>query len=206
MINSERIARDVIVIGGSAGAVVPIIELVAALPRSIPAAIAIVLHRSPFYETRLPFIMGRRASLTVIEANEAEPLKHGVVYLAPRDQHLVIGSGVVRLNRDVKEHRTRPAIDPLFRSAAASYGDRVAGVLLSGMGGDGVSGLLQIKARRGLSLVQSPAEAEFSIMPWRAINDDDVDAVLRIETLAKVLPVIARGEVYHDGRGLPAGV
>jgi two-component system chemotaxis response regulator CheB len=136
VINAERVPRDVIVIGGSAGAVLPVIALLEALPRSIPAAIALVLHRSPFHETRLSWVLGRRSALPVIEPAGGEPVKHGVVYVAPRDQHMVVDDGALRVNRDAKEHRTRPAIDPLFRSAAAFYGGRVAGVLLSGMGAD----------------------------------------------------------------------
>src|SRR5262245_12407417 len=201
MINPERVARDVIVIGGSAGAVIPVIRLLSALPRAIPAAIALVVHRSPFHESRLSWVLSRRSRLLVIEPTEAEPVKHGVVYVAPRDQHMVIDHGVIRLNRDAKEHRTRPAIDPLFRSAAASYRDRVAGVLLSGMGADGVSGLLHIKAAGGLSLVQSPVEAEFSIMPNHAIHEDDVDAVLPVNALAEALAVIAKGGAHRNGRG-----
>lgn len=201
MINAERVPRDLIVIGGSAGSVVPVIRLLSALPGSIPAAIAVVVHRSPFHESQLSWVLSRRTRLSVTEPTEAEPLKHGVVYVAPRDQHMVVDHGVIRLNRDAKEHRTRPAIDPLFRSAAASYGDRVAGVLLSGMGADGVSGLIHIKAAGGLSLVQSPGEAEFPIMPDRAIHEDDVDAVLPVDALAEALAVIASGGVHANGRG-----
>jgi two-component system chemotaxis response regulator CheB len=199
MINAERVARDLIVIGGSAGALIPLMQLLEGLPRSLPAAVAIVLHRSPFHETRLPWVLGRRTKLLVTEATEGDALGHGVVYLAPRDQHLLIEDGVLRVDRSAKEHRTRPAIDPLFRTAAKHYGNRVVGVLLSGMGADGVSGLLHIKAAGGLSLVQSPAEAEFSVMPTRAINEDDVDAALPVDALAEALSVLAEGGVLENG-------
>src|SRR5882724_9182578 len=102
--------------------------------------------------------------------------------------------GVLPLNRAAREHRTRPAVDPLFRSAAARYGERVVGVLLSGMGADGVSGLTAIKKAGGMSLVQSPAEARFESMPVAAICEDHVDAVLTVEELAAVLAQLARGE------------
>jgi len=85
-------------------------------------------------------------------------------------------------------------VDPLFRSAAARYGERVVGVLLSGMGADGVSGLIAIKKAGGMSLVPSPAEARFHNMPVAAICEDHVDAVLTVEELAPVLAQLARGD------------
>jgi two-component system chemotaxis response regulator CheB len=106
---------------------------------------------------------------------------------------MVMQDSVMRLDRGPKQHRTRPAIDPLFRSAAAVYGPRVVGVLLSGMGGDGVTGLIDIKHSGGVSLVQSPAEAQFPTMPSRAIKEDDVDGAVTVAGLAQILPVLAAG-------------
>jgi two-component system chemotaxis response regulator CheB len=156
----------------------------------------VVLHRSPFHETRLPWVLSRRSSLPVMEPSEGDQVKHGAVFVARRDEHLLLDDGVFRLDHGPREHRTRPAIDPLFRTAAAAYGPRVVGVLLSGMGGDGVSGLVQIKAAGGLSLVQSPTQAQFSVMPVRAIKEDDVDGVLPIERLAEALTALASGQPY----------
>jgi two-component system chemotaxis response regulator CheB len=110
-----------------------------------------------------------------------------------------VEGGVVRLNRGPKEHRTRPAIDPLFRSASDAYGKRVVGVLLSGMGADGVSGLIRIKSNGGISLVQNPAEARFPPLPCNAIAEDDVDAVLTVTQLAGVLADLAWGRPLPDG-------
>jgi two-component system chemotaxis response regulator CheB len=195
MINAERVARDVIVIGGSAGAFPVMKGLLEVLPGSLPAAIGLVIHRSPYFESRLPSLLGSRSRLAVLEPRDGDPVRHGAVLLAPRDQHLVFEEdGVARLYRGPKEHLSRPAIDPLFRTAARSYGPRVAGVLLSGMNGDGVSGLIHIKARGGLSLVQSPAQAEYTVMPARAIEEDDVDAVVEVEALAGILTALAAGE------------
>src|SRR5262249_27438159 len=156
MINIERIRRNVITIGASAGGVEGLSYLFSLLPRDDPSAIATVLHRSPVVETRLPAVLGRRARLRVIEQADGEPFELGSIYAATRDQHLMLEDGVVRLNRGPKEHRTRPAIDPLFRSAAEAYGERVVGVLLSGFGDDGVPGLIEIKKAGGLSIVQDP--------------------------------------------------
>ena len=202
MINSERIARDIVVIGASAGGIAPIKELLTLLPRDFAATVGIVVHRSPFYETRLPWVLGVRARLPVLEPEDADPVRLGAVYVAPRDQHMVFEDAILRVSRGAKEHRTRPSIDPLFRSAADVYGKRVVGVLLSGLGADGVSGLIAIKQAGGLSLVQDPAEAQFPTMPRAAIGEDDVDGVVSIQDLAIILPALTRGEAIV---GAPTG-
>jgi two-component system chemotaxis response regulator CheB len=198
-INEERIARDFIAIGASAGGVTALMHLLELLPSDLPAAVTIVLHRSPYHETQLPVVLGRRAGLTVIEPTDGAPVQRNVVYVAPRDQHMVMHDGVVRLDRGPKQHRTRPAIDPLFRSAAATYGNRVVGILLSGMGGDGVTGLIDIKHAGGISLVQSPREAEFPTMPNRAIKEDDVDGAFTVAGIAEAIVVLAAGGTVEPG-------
>ncbi len=204
-INGDHVARDVVVIGASAGGVLAIKDLLEALPGDLGAPVLIVLHRSPFHETRLAEVLGRHSPLVVMEPDDGASIRAGLVYVAPRDQHLVMHDGVVRLDRGPKQHRTRPAIDPLFLSAAAIYGRRVVGMLLSGMGGDGVSGLIAIKQAGGVSLVQSPLEAQFPTMPSRAIREDDVDAALTVDALARVLPVlVAGGAVEPEFLPVPA--
>ncbi len=200
MINAERAKRDVIVIGASAGGVQPLKDLLQLLPPNLPAAVAIVLHRSPYHETRLPMVLGHHALLSVLEPADRDPVLSGAVYVAPRDQHMLFEDGLVRLSRGAREHHTRPAIDPLFRSAAERYGPRVVGVLLSGMGADGVSGLIAIKKAGGVSLVQHPGEARFETMPCTAIAEDDVDAMLTVEQLAAVLSALAHGETVDAPR------
>ena len=109
----------------------------------------------------------------------------------------------MRLDRGPKQHRTRPAIDPLFSSAAAACGPRVIGVLLTGMGGDGVSGLIDIKRSGGISLVQAPTEAQFPAMPSRAIREDDVDGALSIADIAETVTVLAAGGAIEVGTPRP---
>ena len=200
MINTKRMRRDVIVIGASAGGVQPLKDLLQLLPANLPATVAIVLHRSPYHDTRLPMVLGHHALLSVLEPADRDPVLSGAVYVAPRDQHLIFEDGGVRLSRGAREHHTRPAIDPLFRSASERYGPRVVGVLLSGMGADGVSGLIAIKRRGGVSLVQHPDEARFETMPCTAIREDDVDAMMTVDELAAVLPALARGEAIDAPR------
>jgi two-component system chemotaxis response regulator CheB len=193
-INPERARRDVIVIGASAGGVVALRELFAKLPSDMEAAIAVVLHRSPVAESALASVLGWRATMPVVEAADGMPFQRAMIHLAPRDQHLRTDGKTLRLSRGPKEQYTRPAIDPLFKSAAESRGPRVAGVLLSGTGDDGVSGLIAITAAGGISLVQDPLEAAYPHMPRSALINDRVQAALPVAEIADVLALLARGE------------
>jgi two-component system, chemotaxis family, protein-glutamate methylesterase/glutaminase len=193
-INPERERRDVIVMGASAGGISALRELFAKLPSDIEAAIALVLHRSPVVESALAPVLSWRSTLPVIEAVDAMPFQRGTIYLAPRDQHLYIEDKTLRLSRGPKEQHTRPAIDPLFKSAAASHGPRVVGVLLSGTGDDGVSGLISITAGGGINLVQDPLEAAYPQMPRSALINDRVQAALPVAEIADVLAVLSRGD------------
>jgi two-component system, chemotaxis family, protein-glutamate methylesterase/glutaminase len=205
MINGKRLPRDIVVVGGSAGGVTPIMELLESLPAGLPAAVAVVVHRHPYHETRLPEVLGRHCRLTVIEPLDGDTVQRGVVYVAPRDQHLIFHDGVVRLDRGPHQHRTRPAIDPLFVSASAAYGPRVVGVLFSGLGADGVSGFLTIKAGGGITLVQRPDAAQFPTMPLRALREDDVDGALSVAALSEAIVALASGAAFTDGaRPAPA--
>jgi two-component system chemotaxis response regulator CheB len=194
VINPERARRDIIVVGASAGGVIALRELFAKLPSDLDAAVAIVLHRSRVMDSQLAPVLGWRSALPVVEAVEAMPFQRGTIHVAPRDQHLRIDGKVLRLSRGPLEQHTRPAIDPLFRSAAASGGQRVVGVLLSGTGDDGVSGLIAITAAGGIRLVQNPHEAAYSQMPRSALLKDHVQAALAVADIADVLPQLARGE------------
>jgi two-component system, chemotaxis family, protein-glutamate methylesterase/glutaminase len=195
VLNRERIHRDVVVIGASAGGVEALITLLEKLPADTPAAIAVVLHRSPVHATALSSVLGRRAALPVYEPAGGDAFKPGAIWVAPRDQHLLLDDdGDLRLSRGPREHHTRPAIDPLFVSAAKTYASRVVGVVLSGTGDDGVRGLIAIKAAGGLSLVQNPDEARHAAMPLNALARDRVNAALALNDLALVLPALAAGE------------
>jgi two-component system, chemotaxis family, protein-glutamate methylesterase/glutaminase len=189
--------RDLVVIGASAGGVQAIRELLTGLPAGLPASVAIVLHRHPFSASMLVDVLARRSMLPVAEPRDGEALRRGRVYVAPRDHHMVVDDGRLLINRGPKEHYTRPAVDPLFRSAARSHGPGVIGVILSGSGDDGVSGLIAIKAAGGLSVVQHPGEATHDSMPRSAIQRDDVDAILTMDELAVRLPGLVLGESFE---------
>jgi two-component system chemotaxis response regulator CheB len=199
LINAERLPRDVIVIGASAGGIEALLTLFEKLPASLVAVVAVVVHRPPLFESQLARLLDRRSALPVLEPGDREPAEPGRIYLAPRDHHMEFEDGVIRLNRGPHQHRFRPAVDPLFLSAAEVYGRRVVGVLLSGGGADGVRGLIAIKARGGLSMVQDPAEARNPTMPARAIAEDDVDAVLRLDRMGDALASLTIGGPYERG-------
>ncbi len=205
VINGERLARDVIAVGASAGGIEALTALLAPLPAKLPAAILIVIHRSPFFEGNLPAVLGRRTAMPVAEPHRGESLVRGRVYVAPRDQHLVVDDGRLTVHRGPKQHHTRPAVDPLFESVAASHANRAVGVLLSGGGDDGVHGLLRIKAAGGVSLVQDPREALHPSMPRSAILYDHVDAVLPLAEMAATIEALALGRCVEVGRAPLAG-
>ena len=197
ILNPDARPRDVVVIGASAGGVQALMHLLSKLPGDLPAIVGVVLHRSPYYETKLPWVLGRHAKIKVVEPEVDIDLERGTVYIAPRDRHLLFEEGRARLSRGPREHMTRPAIDPLFRSAAKTFGPRVVGVLLTGFGGDGVPGMIDISAGGGMTLVQDPDEAAHPTMPRRAIAEDNVHAVLRLDGLAEVIVAVARGRAVE---------
>lgn len=201
-INREAVPRDIVVIGASAGGVEALSRLFARLPARLPAALAVVLHMRPTQASSLPAILARAGRLPVVAATDGAAFGPGSVYVAVPDQHLLVQKDRIHLSRDPREHLTRPAIDPLFRSAAAAYGPRVIGVLLSGVGTDGVTGATAIKRAGGLVFVEKPSEARHPTLPLAAIRHDGVDAVLAVDELADVLPKLAVGESVDHVPGL----
>ena len=205
VINAEGQARDVIVVGASAGGVQALMHLLSKMPGDLPAVVGIVLHRTPYHETRLPWVLGLHAAIRTLEPDDGAYLENGAVYVAPRDQHLLFEKDRARLSRGPREHMTRPAIDPLFRSAAKAFGSRVVGVLLTGFGGDGVPGLIEIGGAGGLTLVQDPREAAHPTMPRRAIAEDNVTAVLPLDGIASTLIALSRSALAKGMQDVLAG-
>lgn len=137
------------------------------------------------------------------EPSDGEAVKAGHVYLAPTDFHMTIEDERWRLSRGPKMHRMRPSVDPLMMSAAMARGNRVVGVLLSGGGVDGVEGLIAITGKGGLSIAQAPEQARQPSMPATAIREDDVSAVLGIDEIGAVLPLLAAGCAIEVSRSQP---
>lgn len=167
--------RDLVVIGGSAGAVAPLKQILRVLPADFPAAIAIVLHVPADSTGIFTTIASATSALPVRRAEERIPIERGTIYLARPNRHLLLMDGQLRLGCGPRENLVRPAIDPLFRSAALWAGPRAIGVILSGMLNDGASGLAAIKACGGIALVQTPQDAQASEMPIAALEASPVD-------------------------------
>jgi two-component system, chemotaxis family, protein-glutamate methylesterase/glutaminase len=186
--------RDVIVIGASAGGIEPLKTLVAALPSDLPAAIFIVQHIPPWQRSQLPEILTHAGNLPAFHPAPDEEIRNGRIYVAPPDRHVIMESGgKIALWHGPKENRFRPAINPLFRSAAVMYGKRVAGVILSGALDDGAAGLWWVKRFGGIGAVQEPEEALFPDMPRNAMEHSTVDYVLPVSKLGPALTRLARG-------------
>ncbi|HLH25031.1 MAG TPA: chemotaxis protein CheB [Chloroflexota bacterium] len=190
--------HDLIVVGASAGGVEALAELVRGLPRSIPAAVCIVLHLPADSTSLLPQILGRAGVLPTVHARDGELLRHGHVYVAPPDSHLVVEPGRLRLVAGPRENGHRPSVDVLFRTAAQVYGPRVIGVVLSGTLDDGTAGLLAIKRRGGLAVVQQPADARYPGMPQSALEHVVVDQVLPVRDMPAMLTRLAREQVPEE--------
>lgn len=155
-------------IGGSAGALDGVREIVAGLPSSFPATVLVVLHLAPGAPSRLPAILDAAGPLPARHARHGERLPEGVVLVATPDRHLVVHEDVVHLSRGPRENRHRPAVDALFNSAARWHGPEVVGVVLSGALDDGAAGAAAIAAQDGTVIVQDPDEAKVSGMPSAA--------------------------------------
>jgi len=192
-INREKVVRDVIVVGASAGGIRAVIEVLSRLPADLPAFMGVVIHRGGNSTASWAEVLGMKTKLHVVEPADGDSLKRGVVYVAPADHHMTFEGDCIGLDRGAKEHHTRPAVDPLFASAARDYGPRVVGVVLTGGGHDGMQGLLDVTTAGGLSLVQIPSEAEHVSMPEYAIAHDHVRAALTVDEIGDALVLLARG-------------
>ena len=183
--------RPLTVIGGSAGALEPLKEIASRLA-GYSGTVLVVLHVARDFKSMLPDVLGRAGPLRTRHAEDGMELASGTILVAPPDHHLIVEGVRVRLTQSARENRTRPAIDPLFRSAATEHGSGVVGVLLSGMLDDGTLGLAEIKLRGGLTIVQDPREARFPSMPQNAIKNVKVDRVLDAARIVDALQEHAR--------------
>ena len=186
--------RDIMVMGGSAGGIGAIRGILGELPKTVAAAIFLVLHTSADSPGLLPDILAMPGSPSVRYAKHGERFARGIIYVAPPDLHLLVeADGRMRLAFGPKENFFRPAVDPLFRSAALAFGPRVAGVVVSGGLDDGTAGLAAIKAAGGIAIVQDPREAEAPSMPQSALRHVAVDHCLPVRDIAGLLIRLSSG-------------
>jgi len=195
--------HDIIVIGASSGGIESLQVVVAGLPQNFAATLFVVLHVPADGESTLPRILSHAGPLPATHAKDKERIQRRHIYVAPPDFHLLLRNGYVRIVRGPKENRHRPAIDPLFRTAARAYGPRVIGIVLSGMLDDGAAGLFAVKQRGGVAIVQDPADALFSDMPRSSMEVVDVDYCLKKEDIGPLLVRLSREEVKQKAPPVP---
>jgi two-component system chemotaxis response regulator CheB len=177
----------VIAIGASAGGIEALLQLAAALPASMPSAILVTVHIGQ-RDSVLPVLLAKAGPLHAFHPANGTPIRAGVIHVAPPDHHLLARpDGTVQLSHGPLVHRTRPAVDPMFRSVAQAFGPRAVGVVLSGALDDGTAGLLEIKLRGGRAIVQDPADAKFPGMPRSATRHVAVDQVLPASQMGALL-------------------
>jgi two-component system, chemotaxis family, protein-glutamate methylesterase/glutaminase len=184
--------HDIIVIGASAGGVEALQRIASALPGDLQAAVFVVVHVTAEATSALPAILGRAGPLRAHHAISGEPIVYSRIYVAPPDLHLVLRDGKVRVVHGPRENRSRPAVDPLFRSAAVTYGPRVVGVVLSGALDDGTAGLMAIKAQGGIAVVQDPDDALIPGMPRNALEYVRVDYSVPVAEIGPLLVRLTR--------------
>lgn len=180
-------AQRVVVVGASAGGIEALQTVLGGLPETFDAAVMVVLHISPGAGTALPNILDRAGPLPAAVAVDRELIKPGRVYVCRPDHHLLVGDGHLHVKRGPRENGHRPAVDPLFRSAAYYYGPAVIGVVLSGSLSDGTAGLHTIRRLGGLAIAQDPADALYPGMPSSAIEYVGVDHIVPAAQVAEVL-------------------
>jgi two-component system chemotaxis response regulator CheB len=175
---------DAIVIGASAGGVLALEQLLACLGTDLPIPVLVVLHLPRDRESRIAEVLGTHCRLPVREAEDKQPLLPGTVVFAPPDYHLLVEDrDALALSVDEPVLFSRPAIDPLFESAAAAFGERLLAILLTGASSDGSAGIAAVRAAGGIAWIQSPEEASSPLMPASALAHAGADAVLTLHDL-----------------------
>lgn len=187
-------ARDIIVVGSSAGGVEALQRFCRGLPDDLEAAVFVAQHLSPSARSVLPHLLDKAGPLRALSPVDGQAIEPGHIYIAAPDHHMLLRPGRVLMRRGPFENRTRPAINALFRSAAIHGGARVIGVVLTGLLDDGTDGLIAIKAAGGLSVVQDPEDAEWPSMPRNALKRDHVDHTATLKVLPDLVVRLSREE------------
>jgi two-component system, chemotaxis family, protein-glutamate methylesterase/glutaminase len=203
---NDRYARNLIVVGASAGGVEALREFVAVLPSDLLATVMVVLHLPAGGTSALPAILSRSGPLPAYSARDGMRIEQGAIYVAPPNHHMLLVHGALALSHGPTENGRRPAINALFRSAAIVGGPRIVGVLLSGVLDDGVAGLVSIASRGGKTLVQDPDDALHPGMPQHAIRTLAIDHVLPVKAMGSVLDKLSREEVELNDAPAPSAM
>jgi two-component system, chemotaxis family, protein-glutamate methylesterase/glutaminase len=194
-----------IVIGASSGGVAALLELAAGLPPDLPAVVGVVLHVGSL-PSILPQLLTARSALPAVHPQDGDALRPGTIYVAPPDRHMLFTPDGVRLSHGPRENHARPAIDPLFRTAALHWRERTIGVVLSGQLDDGTAGLKAIKDCGGTALVQDPVDAVEPAMPTSALANVAVDHCLPVTAMAPLLLELVGRRTAAARSRLPEGI
>ena len=198
--------RSIVVIGTSAGGLEALDQLVGQLPTDLPASLFLVQHMAA-HNSGEPLLrrLSRHQAFQPTLAVHEERFKPGRIYIAPPDTHLLLKKDRVLVTKGARENRYRPAIDPLFRSAAVAHGSRVIGVVLTGMLDDGTAGLMAIKRCGGVTIVQDPTDAAYSGMPMSALDNVDVNFCVPIAQMGPLLTKLV-GQSRGKSKGVPSDI
>jgi two-component system, chemotaxis family, protein-glutamate methylesterase/glutaminase len=190
--------KDIIVIGASAGGFEALKKIVAGLPPDFSASVFIVWHMSSDVRGVLPQVLNGVNTILATHACDNEEIKRNRIYVAPPDRHMLLENGKVLVTHGPKENRFRPAVDPLFRSAAVAYGNRVIGIILSGALDDGTAGLWTVKQYGGTAIVQDPEDAEVPSMPENAMREVKIDYCVSAAELPHLLVGLSKEPVTEN--------
>ena len=200
------INRDIVVVGASAGGIDALSDIAKRLPPDLPAAVFVVVHIAPYSPGYLPEILSTRGALPAENARDGKCFVNSAIYVAPPDHHLLLQADrTMVVVRGPKENHARPAIDPLFRSAALAFGSRVIGLVLSGGLDDGTAGLRGIKMCGGTTVVQDPSEALVDSMPRSALRSVSIDYCRPARQLAELIVELARSPIPERSLALEDG-
>lgn len=178
----------VVLIGGSAGSLEVLMQILPSIPKTISFAIVIVVHRKHTEDSTLEELIALKTEVPVKEVEDKTPLLPGYIYIAPSDYHLLFEKNYsLSLDTSEKINHSRPSIDVSFESAADAFGTEVIGILLSGANADGTEGLKAIQNAHGTIVVQKPESAEMSFMPSHAIAHTTPNYILDIEGIQELI-------------------
>jgi two-component system chemotaxis response regulator CheB len=198
MTTTDHGGRNIIAIGTSAGGLAALDKLIVQLRSDLRATIFIVQHMAANANGEaLLHKLGKHETFSCKLGEHGERFKQGTIYIAPPDHHMLVKERTILVTKGARENRSRPAIDPLFRSAAVSHGPRVVGVLLTGMLDDGTAGLIAIKNCGGVVVVQDPADAMYSAMPQSAVDNAHIDHCVPLAAMGGLLERLSR---EHAGK------
>ncbi|MDB6353441.1 chemotaxis response regulator protein-glutamate methylesterase [Trichococcus sp. K1Tr] len=180
-------------IGASTGGPRALLQVMKDLPEGINVPIFIVQHMPKGFTASFAQRMDAVSPVKVVEAYDGMPVEGGKAYVAPGDHHMTVKNRRIQLSQTDKIHGVRPAVDHLFSSAAESYGSRLIGVVLTGMGKDGTEGLKKIKTNGGYTFAQDKESSLVFGMPGNAIQNKVIDEVVNLEELTDALNQVLGG-------------